>query len=290
MILIFVGYKPDHSGHDQGFTTLLQTAKKCNVKLNYDKLKYKQNEIEYFGKTYTTSGCRLSKDKFAAITFMPLPNNKKQLLSFIGMINYLAKFSTRLSELAEPIRVAKDKMQFNWGPEHLQAFIHMKKEIASAPILNHYTPKTKLLCRQMPTSKVLVLVCYKTQNQCILQARLLQMPKKARLWLSWNHLQWLGQWRSSIIFFMLVIFCLKQIRNCLKPYYPRALIKLHQECREYLLEHLHTIFTVKYIPGSTNQLAEYLSWLSGQRDTIKQPKLHVHQITNQLSAQKWQLE
>ena len=32
--IMIVGYKPDHSDHDQAFTTLLQTAKKCNVKLN----------------------------------------------------------------------------------------------------------------------------------------------------------------------------------------------------------------------------------------------------------------
>ena len=41
---------------------------------------------------------------------------------------------------------------------------------------------------------------------------------------------------------------------------------------------------MKYIPGSTNQLAECLSQLGGQKDTIKLPKLHVHQITSQLSA------
>ena len=43
-------------------------------------------------------------------------------------------------------------------------------------------------------------------------------------------------------------------------------------------------FTVKYIPGSTTQLADCLSQPGGQKDTIKLPKLHVHQITNQLSA------
>ena len=36
--IMIVGYKPDHSDHDQAFITLLQTAKSCNVKLNYDKL------------------------------------------------------------------------------------------------------------------------------------------------------------------------------------------------------------------------------------------------------------
>ena len=39
------GYKPNHSNHEQAFAILLQTAKKSNVKLNYDNLQYKQNEV-----------------------------------------------------------------------------------------------------------------------------------------------------------------------------------------------------------------------------------------------------
>ena len=58
------------------------------------------------------------------------------------MINYLAKFSHRLFELAEPIReLAKDKGPFKWSPEHQAAFKHMKKKIASAPVLVYYNPK-----------------------------------------------------------------------------------------------------------------------------------------------------
>ena len=54
--IMVVGYKPDHSDHDQAFTSLLQTAQKFNVKLNFDKLQYKQKEVDFFGETYTTSG------------------------------------------------------------------------------------------------------------------------------------------------------------------------------------------------------------------------------------------
>ena len=43
-------------------------------------------------------------------------------------------------------------------------------------------------------------------------------------------------------------------------------------------------FTVHHIAGVTNQLANCLSRLGGQKDTIKLPKLHVYQITCQLSA------
>ena len=43
-------------------------------------------------------------------------------------------------------------------------------------------------------------------------------------------------------------------------------------------------FTVCYIPGVTNPLADCLSRLGGQTDTIKLPKLYVYKITHQLSA------
>ena len=89
--IMVVGYKPDHSDHNQGFTSLLQTAQKCNVKLNFDKLQYKQNEVNLFGETYTTNV--VSQQEVSAITAIPSLTNKKQVQSFIGMINYLSKFS-----------------------------------------------------------------------------------------------------------------------------------------------------------------------------------------------------
>ena len=59
----------------------------------------------------------------------PSPTNKKQVQSFKSMINYLSKFSLRLSELAEPVReLPKDKVAFNSGPEHQKAFTQMKKK------------------------------------------------------------------------------------------------------------------------------------------------------------------
>ena len=61
------------------------------------------NLVEFFGDTYTVDGCKPAQSKVKAIVNMPLPNCKKQVQSFIGMVNYLSKFSAHLSELAEPI-------------------------------------------------------------------------------------------------------------------------------------------------------------------------------------------
>ena len=59
----------------------------------------------------------------------------------MGIINYLSKFSARLSELSEPIRqLSKEKVPFNWGPKLWEAFNVIKKDIVKSPILTYYDP------------------------------------------------------------------------------------------------------------------------------------------------------
>ena len=133
--IMIVGYKSDRSDHDQAFPNLLQTCEVwCKAWLWQASIQARWSGN--FCETYTTNRCKLSKDKVSAITVMPSPTNKKQVQSCIGMINYLSKFSSRLSELAEQIRELS-----NWGPEHQQASTKGKKEIGSAPMLAYYNPK-----------------------------------------------------------------------------------------------------------------------------------------------------
>ena len=86
--IMVAGKQSNHKDHDQALTTLHETARKCNVRLNYEKLQYKQNEVEFFGETYTVNGCKPAKGKLQAIAEMPALCCKKEVQSFIGMINY----------------------------------------------------------------------------------------------------------------------------------------------------------------------------------------------------------
>ena len=108
----------NHKENNKALTALLKTARKCNVRLNYDKLQYKKTEDDFFGETYMINRCKSVQTKVSAITSMPEPSCKKEVQSFIGMINYLSKFSARLSELSELIReLSKERVLFNWGLE-----------------------------------------------------------------------------------------------------------------------------------------------------------------------------
>ena len=127
--------------HNLALTTLLDTARECNVRLNYDKLQYKKIEVDFFGETYMTDGCKPVQTKVSVINTMLELSSKKEVQSFIGMINYLSKFSARLSKLSEPIReLSKERVPFNWGPEHREAFDVIKKELVKVPILAYYNP------------------------------------------------------------------------------------------------------------------------------------------------------
>ena len=101
--IMVIGYQENEQDQDKAFTQLLETAKKNNIKLNFDKIQYKQKEVEIFGETYTTQGHKPSDTKVKAITEMPKPENLKDLQAFLGMIQYLSKFSSRIAELAEPL-------------------------------------------------------------------------------------------------------------------------------------------------------------------------------------------
>ena len=47
-VIIIVGKRENHSDHYKSLTTLLDTARKCNACLNYDKLQYKMHEVDFF--------------------------------------------------------------------------------------------------------------------------------------------------------------------------------------------------------------------------------------------------
>ena len=112
---------------------------------------------------------------------MPAHTNKKQVQSFIGMINYLSKFSARLSDIVEPIlELAKDKVPFNWGQEHKSAFTQMKQEKISAPMLVYYNPKKQTVLQTDASIKGL--------GTCLLQEeKLVYFTSKALMEAQWGY-------------------------------------------------------------------------------------------------------
>ena len=95
-----------------------------------------EEEISFYGDTYTVNGHKPAEEKKKAIAEMPRPTNMKELQSFLGVCNFLSKYSTRLAELFDNLcQLTCKGIPFNWGPEHMEAFNALQEEITSAPVL-----------------------------------------------------------------------------------------------------------------------------------------------------------
>ena len=61
------------------------------------------SSVEYLGHRISAEGIQPSQEKVRAIAEVPVPNNVSQLRSFLGDVNYYAKFLPNLSNALAPL-------------------------------------------------------------------------------------------------------------------------------------------------------------------------------------------
>ena len=70
---------------------------------------------------------------------MPVPQNKKELQAFLGIINYLNKFSPGMSEACEPLRkLMSSKATWTWNASYQQLFDKAKSLIKAEMCMKFY--------------------------------------------------------------------------------------------------------------------------------------------------------
>ena len=76
-----------------------------------------------------------------AITEAPNPENKKELRSFLGLVNYYHRFVPNISRILSPLyELTMDNAAWEWNNKHENTFVQAKKEIASDRVLAHHDP------------------------------------------------------------------------------------------------------------------------------------------------------
>ena len=218
---------------------------------------------------------------------MPFPSSKKEVQSFIGMINYLSKLSPRLTELAEPIReLVKEKVPFNWGPEHQESFAMLKKQIVRAPVLAYYNPQKETILQTDANTKGLGACLLQDEKPIYFASKALTKTQRGYVAIKIESLAVTWAVEKFHHFLYGCHFILETNQKPLEAILSRSLNQDTPRLQHILIRTLPYNFTVRYIPGPINLLVDCLSRLGDQKDTIKLPKLHVYQISQQLPSKK----
>ena len=101
--------------------------------------------VEYLGYHISGEGISPTKEKRRAIVDAPVPEDISQLKSFLGLVNYYAKFLPCLADTLAPLYKLLTKHQpWSWGADQAAAFQKAKFQLTSDVLLVHFDPSKKI--------------------------------------------------------------------------------------------------------------------------------------------------
>ena len=82
---------------------LSKKLKAAGFKINAEKSFFAKDNLEYLGFKISRQGMTPFPDKVQAIKYIAVPNNKRQLTSFIGVLNYYRDMWQHRPDILSPL-------------------------------------------------------------------------------------------------------------------------------------------------------------------------------------------
>ena len=99
--------------NDKHLINFLEVCRKNTQTLNPDKMQFRLPQVSFFGHQWSAKGLSLDPKKIVAVKRMNLPRDVEMIRSFLGLVNYLNRFSPHLAELSEPLReICRQDVEF----------------------------------------------------------------------------------------------------------------------------------------------------------------------------------
>ena len=117
---------------------VLERFTQAGLKLKPRKCQLFKKEVEFLGHIINEHGAHTDPKKIECVKNWPLPQNIKDVRSFLGFCSYYRRFIANYSHVAKPLTKLTEKNQkFNWTTECSAAFERLKHLLITAPILAH---------------------------------------------------------------------------------------------------------------------------------------------------------
>ena len=145
-VLVFLDdiliYSKTLEEHELHVRKVLETLAKAKLYAKESKCEFFKTEVEFLGHLVGRDGVRMMQDKVQAVAEWPVPKNVRDVRAFLGTAGYYRKFIKDFSRISAPItELTKEKVKFEWTPQHQSAFVTLKNAMQTAPVLALPDPK-----------------------------------------------------------------------------------------------------------------------------------------------------
>jgi hypothetical protein len=115
---------------------VFQLLQKEQWRVKRPKCSFAKTEIAYLGYVISAAGVSTSPEKVKAVVDWPVPQNAKELRSFLGLASYYRKFVQHFGIISKPLtELLKKNTMFIWISDHDVAFQTLKTALVTAPVL-----------------------------------------------------------------------------------------------------------------------------------------------------------
>ena len=140
--------------HDEHLLAVLRRLRECGLTLNETKCQFRLPKLTFFGHDLSKQGISPSEEKVSAIQNATPLQNTAEVRSFLGLVQYCAKFLPDCSQVAERLRILTRKDQhFMWGDPQEKSFQKLKDLLTQADTLAYFKNecRTRIVADAGPT-------------------------------------------------------------------------------------------------------------------------------------------
>ncbi|XP_055801332.1 uncharacterized protein LOC129870542 [Solanum dulcamara] len=134
------------SNHLTDLKKFFDRLRRYNLKLNPAKCAFGVPAEKLLGFIVSRKGIELDPSKIKAIQDLPPLKSRKDVMSFLGRLNYISRFITQSTIICEPIfKLLRKDAAIKWTEDCQQVFDKIKEYLSSPPVLVPPKPGRPLL-------------------------------------------------------------------------------------------------------------------------------------------------
>ena len=246
--------------HDRNLILFLETTRKNGLVLNKKKLQFKKEEVSFFGHRWNSTGISPDPKKTESILKMQFPPDKETMHSFLGLVNFLNRYTPKLAELCSPLRklILKDSHYSPGDPEHA-AFDAIKAEFRKKVILPYFDRHKETILQTDASKKGFGAVILQEEQPIYYASRALTSAEK-----NYQNLEREAQaavWGMEKFHYFLYgrKFILQTDQKPLVSIFRKHMIDVSPRIQRITIRAWQYDFVPQHIPGRINVIADSLS-------------------------------